>query len=91
MTESQMCEVVRRLNGQTLTTVKEFLFYITVKVNELFVDRKEKSITRATVAELYYRMTELQTASGPIDGTKKLGTFGASCIYQIFIRIGWIN
>ena len=91
MTETQMWEAVRLLDGQTLTTVKGLPFAITVKGDELFVSRKNKSITRATVVEAYRRMVELQIANEPIDGPKKLGTFGASYIYPIFIRLGWIN
>ena len=53
MTETKMWEAVRLLDGQTLTTVKGLPFAITVKGNELFVSRKNKSITRATVVEAY--------------------------------------
>lgn len=42
------------------------------------MDRKEKSITRATVELAYRRAVELgENATGP----KKLGVFGASYLY----------
>lgn len=61
---------------------------------ELFFDRKEKSITKSTVDKAFQKALELVAADresggkGKIQGPKKLGTFGASYIYGIFVRIG---
>ena len=54
----------------------------------MFVNRKERSITRATINMALRRALELGAdATGP----KKLGTFGASYLYMIFIQIGVIK
>lgn len=66
-------------------TAKNLEFTYTVKGNEIFVDRKEKSITKSTVLIAFHRALELgPEATGP----KKLGTFGASYLYPVFVRFG---
>lgn len=55
---------------------------------EMFVDRKEKSITRATVMKAYGRVVELD---GAVKGPRVLGTFGASYLYPIFVKMGLIR
>ena len=55
---------------------------------EMFVSTKEKSITRSTVMQAYRKAVEL---NGVVTGPKKLGTFGASYLYSIFIRLGIIK
>lgn len=52
------------------------------------MDRKEKSITRATVMKAYGKVVELE---GEVKGPKALGTFGASYLYPIFIKMGLIK
>lgn len=59
-------------------------FTYTIRGAEMFVDRKEKSITRATVLRAYHRAIELGVVTGP----KKLNVFGASYLLPIFKRIG---
>ena len=59
-------------------------FTYRVKGAELFVDRKEKSITRATVLHAYHKMKEL----GEVTGPKQLNVFGASYLLPIFKRVG---
>ena len=51
--------------------------------NEMFVTRKEKSITRSTVMLAYRRARKLHTVSGP----KQLGVFGASYLYPVFLKL----
>ena len=50
----------------------------------MFVDRKEKLITRATVLRTYHKAVELVMFIGP----KKLNVFGASYLLPIFKKIG---
>ena len=91
MTKIDLWIAVSSLQGRTYTTSKGLPFTITVKGNELFVSRKEKSITRATVDMACQQVLKLQEAGEVIDGPKKLGTFGASYLYPIFERIGIIK
>lgn len=76
------------LAGTELVTAKGLRFHFTLRGNELFVDRKEKSITRSTVNQAYRRAVEL---FGVVPGPKTLGTFGASYLYPIFQRLGVIS
>ena len=54
---------------------------------EMFISRKEKSITKATVMIAFHKALELMDAEGSVSGPKKLGTFGASYLYPVFIRL----
>ncbi len=74
--------------GYPFRTAKNLSFTYKIKGNEMFVDRKEKSITRATVELAYRRAVEL---GGIVFGPKKLGCFGASYLYPVFIRLGVIR
>lgn len=59
-------------------------FSYIIRGAEMFVDRKEKSISRATVIRAYNKALELGVVTGP----KKLNVFGASYLLPIFKRIG---
>lgn len=68
-------------------TAKGLRYYYTVKGNELFISRKEKSVTRASVNMAFETAVRLQREGSEITGPKMLGCFGASYLYPIFIRI----
>ena len=74
----------KQLQSEKFKTARglEFTYHITG--NELFIDRKEKSITRSTVNMAYRRARELKVVSGP----KKLGVFGSSYLYPVFLEMG---
>lgn len=59
-------------------TAKGLPFTYTIKGNEIFFSRKEKSITRATVNKAYQRMKD-----ETITGSKQLGVFGASYLLPV--------
>ena len=59
-------------------------FTYSIRGAEMFVDRKEKSITRATILRAYHKALELGVVTGP----KKLNVFGASYLLPIFKKIG---
>jgi hypothetical protein len=72
-------------------TAKGLRFSYIIKGNEIFFTRKEKSVTRATVNLALKEAIELQENEIKITGPKKLGCFGASYLYPVFIRIGVIR
>lgn len=72
-------------------TAKGLEFTYEIRGYEMFVNRKEKSITRATVNMAFHKALELQRTQGKVSGPKKLGTFGASYLYPVFIHIGIIR
>lgn len=80
--------------GFPFCTSKGLEFSYTVKKRkdgtsggELFISRKEKSITKATVLIAFHKALEIISLEGKVTGPKKLGTFGASYLYPIFIRL----
>ena len=77
--------------GKQYYTMKKLPFEYSIKGNEMFVSRKGKSITRATVNRAYHKAKELMESEGQVTGAKKLGTFGASYLYPIFVELGVIG
>lgn len=74
--------------GYPFKTSKGLSFTYKVKGGEVFITRKEKSITKATVDIAFRKALELgEKATGP----KKLGVFGASYLYPVFVRLGVIK
>ena len=69
-------------------TEKGLAMRYTVEGGEVFFSRKEKSVTRATVMKAFHQARMIQETEGCVSGPKKLGTFGASYLYPVFLRIG---
>ena len=76
------------LQGCVFLTAKGLKFTYKIKGGEMFVNRKSKSITQAMVFMAFRKAMEL---GGTVAGPKKLGTFGASYLYPIFVRLGVIR
>lgn len=76
------------LQGCVFLTAKGLKFTYKIKGGEMFVNRKSKSITQAMVFMAFRKAMELGDA---VAGPKKLGTFGASYLYPIFVRLGVIR
>ena len=87
-TEELLWNVLLIYQGYTFHTIKGLKFTYHIKGNEMFVNRKEKSITKATINMAFRKAMEL---GSEVTGPKKLGTFGASYLYVIFGRIGVIR
>ena len=73
------------LSGRLFSAYK---FTYKIKGGEIFISRKSKSITQATVFMAFRKAMDLE---GSVTGPKKLGTFGASYLYPVFVRIGVIT
>lgn len=84
-------EAVCRFEGFPFKTMKGLVFKYTVKGGELFVDRKEKSITKSSVEVAYRKIVGMGALPVKVSGPKKLGVFGASYLYPVFIRAGVIE
>lgn len=82
-----MWNILADLQGCVFLTAKGLKFTYKVRGGEMFVNRKSKSITQATVFMAFHKAMEL---GGVVAGPKKLGTFGASYLYPVFVRIGVI-
>lgn len=86
--EAELWNRILDLQGCAFFTAKGLKFTYKIKGGEMFVDRKAKSITQATIFMAFRKVMELE---GNVSGPKKLGTFGASYLYPIFVRIGVIT
>ena len=90
-TKDLLWETITAFEDYPFRTAKGLRFYYTVKGNELFISRKEKSVTRSSVNMAFETAVRLQREGSEITGPKMLGCFGASYLYPIFIRIGVIR
>ena len=88
--EELLWQVLVAVQGEVFRTAKglEFTYYI--KGNEMFVSRKDKSLTRATVTLAFRTALAMQRNGESVSGPKKLKTFGASYLYPVFQQIGVI-
>ena len=80
--EIELWKKIVEKQNETFRTKKGLEFKIEIKCNELFVDRRQKSITRASVNMAYKKWTE-DKGCGP----KALGTFGSSYLWSLFREI----
>ena len=84
----RLWHAVSLYEGTTFYTSKKLPFTYRIKGRELFCDRKEKSITEATVLRAYKKILEARAAGEPIRGPKKLSMFGAPYIWGILKGLG---
>ena len=89
--ETELWELLKFLQGCVFLTAKGLKFTYKIRGGEMFVNRKSKSITQAAVFMAYNRAVELMKETGTVSGPKQLGTFGASYLYPVFVRIGVIR
>lgn len=84
-------DILLLFQDQVFYTAQNLDFVYTIKGNEMFISRKGKSITRSTVNLAFQKALDLQKKGLPVSGPKKLGCFGASYLYPVFIRTGIIT
>ncbi|MCC8181716.1 MAG: hypothetical protein LIO45_01840 [Clostridiales bacterium] len=69
--------------GYPFYTAKGLRFQYEVRGGEIKVNRKEKTVTRSSVEMAYQK-----ALAGGVSGPKKLGVFGSSYLYPMFVRFG---
>lgn len=89
--EALLWQTLVQMQNQPFSTLKGLEFTYRIKGHEIFVDRKDKSITKATVILSFWKALELQVQGKEVKGPKMLGTFGASYLYPIFLEMGVIK
>lgn len=75
--------------GKTFHTAKNLEFTYTIRGGEMFVDRRSKSITRATIGKAYRRVME--DTEHKIQGPKALNCFGAPYVWSLFAALGIVE
>ena len=93
--DEALWDALTALQGETFFTAKGLSYTYLIRERrdgevsgEMFISRKEKSLTQSTVCMAFHKALEL---GGVVTGPKKLGTFGASYLYPVFIRLGVIR
>ena len=86
--EKYLWSTIEIFPGYSFTTVKGLRFRYTVNGNEIQINRKKKSITRSSVKAALKVTLE---KNGNISGPKKIGVFGASYLYSMFLSFGLID
>ena len=94
-TDEQIWQLIVDHAGEVFHTARGLEFSYTIKRNksgellgEMVIDRKEKTITRNTVLLAYEKAQALMDTVGCVSGPKKLGVFGASYLYPVFLTLG---
>lgn len=80
--------LLQQHQGETFHTAKGLPFTYTVRGGELFVNRRQKSITVSTVKMALEKIAQLEAAGEPITGPKKIGCYGASYLYPVLRALG---
>lgn len=89
--DALLWELLAQSAGQPFRTAKGLEFRYLIRGNEMFVSRKDKSITYATVMLAFHTALALQAEGTAVSGPKKLRTFGASYLYPVFCALGVIG
>ena len=89
--EFQLWEQLSSVQNETFYTTSGLPFTYSVRGNEIFVSRKNKSITRAAVNRAFFLAREEMRTCGCVRGPKRMDVFGSSYLYPIFLRIGVIS
>ncbi len=72
--------------GETFYTAKKLPFTYTIRGGELFVDRRSKSITRATFEKAVEKVKG--DREHQITGPKSLCCFGAPYVWALMLALG---
>lgn len=83
--------LLQQHQGETFHTAKGLPFTYTIRGGELFVNRRRKSITVSAVRSALEKITLLEAAGEVITGPKKIGCYGASYLYPVFLQLGIIH
>lgn len=96
--EAYLWKVIRMFEKYPFVSIKGLRFSYTVKrgknglpTAEIEISRKEKTITKATINMAFRKALKIQKLEGYVSGPKKIGGFGASYLYPMFLRFGIIR
>ena len=89
MTKSleEVWQLLEQHQHETFRTAKGLPFTYTIRGGELFVDRRQKSITVSTVAIALEKIARLEADGTAITGPKKIGCYGASYLYPVLLAL----
>ena len=80
----EVWKTMELFQNYTFYTVKKYKFRYTMSGGEIFVTRKEKSITRSSVN---FAIKKVMEKDRKVTGPKEMEVFGSSYLYPLFKRI----
>lgn len=89
--DDALWESIVYLQGYTFKTSRGLKFSYQINGGEIYVNRKSKPITKSSVLLAFHNALEVQMAEGYVSGPKKLKAFGASYLYSIFLKLGFVR
>lgn len=89
--EDVLWDTLLLFEGYLFRTVKGNPFHYRINGKELFIDRKEKSVTKSTVNMALRKVIKLQREKKVVTGPKMIGVFGDSYLFPVFVRIGIVR
>ena len=89
--ENEFWERFCACEGRGFSTMKGLKFTFEVRRNEVFFDRKAKSVTRSTIICGYRKALELVASGIQITTPKQLGVFGASYLLPVLTWLGVVK
>lgn len=81
-------KMLEERQGTVFYTAKKLPFQYAIRGGEMFVDRRSKSITKATFANALQKIAERPEA---IKGPKALNVFGAPYVWAVFLTLGIVK
>ena len=78
-------KILEERQGTVFYTAKKLPFQYAVRGGELFVDRRSRSITKATFA---IALEKLREHPDQIKGPKSLNVFGAPYVWALLVAFG---
>ena len=83
-----MWSAILAFQGYPFKTPKGYSFKYRVDDETLYFTHQKNGISKATVERAFRNARSIQKEKGYVNDPKKLGTIGATYLYQIFLRIG---
>lgn len=89
LTDNELWEWLTARQGEAFYTARGLAYTYSIRGGEMFVDRREKSITRAMVHRAYERVR--RDTEHMIGGPKALNCFGAPYVWALFVALGIVQ
>ncbi len=81
-------KILEARQGEIFYTAKKLPFQYTIRGGEMFVDRRSRSITRATFANALKKIGE---RPDEVKGPKSLNVFGAPYVWALLVAFGIVE
>lgn len=84
----ELWKLLEARQGEIFYTAKKLPFQYTIRGGEMFVDRRSRSITRATFANA---LKKIEEHPDEVKGPKSLNVFGAPYVWALLVAFGIVE